>query len=154
MWLIVARFYTPYGLLQSLSKGLANWTWRIPAISGQRQLFCSEVQRKLANLSAFDNIQFMLIICFINEWHVIEVCLLSQSAPKKHNQEKKSPHTFAHLTNFSKMCRPCLIIIQSCYFYNRINKAFTCSYSVICTRDLDVLRAQRIIGFKKNLNYP
>ena len=24
---------------------------------------------------------------------------------------------------------------------------------VLCSRDLDVLRAQRIIGFKKNLNY-
>ena len=31
--------------------------------------------------------------------HVIGVCLHSQSASEKHNQEK-SPHTFAHFVNF------------------------------------------------------
>ena len=29
----------------------------------------------------------------------MEVCLLSQSAPEKHNQEKKKAHTFVHLVN-------------------------------------------------------
>ena len=33
--------------------------------------------------------------------HVIGVCLPSQSAPEKHNQEK-SPQTFAHCFKFSK----------------------------------------------------
>ena len=52
-------------------------------------------------------------------------------------------------------CRPCLIIIQSCYFDCRINKPFALSDPrlVICSRDLDVLHSQRIIGFF-NLNYP
>ena len=51
---------------------------------------------------------------------------------------------------YQKMC---LIIIQSCYFEYRINKPFACSRCVICvscsicSRDLDVLHAQRIIGF-------
>ena len=63
--------------------------------------------------------------------HVIGVCLPSQSVPKKHNQEK-SPQTFAHLVNFSEMCPPCLIIIQSCYCDYRINKPSTYSRCVIC----------------------
>ena len=32
----------------------------------------------------------------------------------------------------SWMCRPCLIIIKSCYFDHRINEPFTCSRCVIC----------------------
>ena len=35
--------------------------------------------------------------------HVIRVCLLSQSALEKHNQEK-SPQTFAHLVHLSNKC--------------------------------------------------
>ena len=46
--------------------------------------------------------------------------------------KKKSPETFAHLENFSKMCLPCLIIIRSCYFDYRLNKPFTYSRCVIC----------------------
>ena len=54
----------------------------------------------------------------------------SQSAPRKHNQEN-SPYTLVHLLN-SQMCRPCLIIIKSCYFDYRINKLLTCSRCSIC----------------------
>ena len=61
--------------------------------------------------------------------HVIGVCLLSQSEPEKHNKGKKGPHTFAHL---KQMCRPCLIIIQSCYFDCRINKPFAYSRCLVC----------------------
>ena len=46
--------------------------------------------------------------------------------------KQKWPHTFAQLANFSKTCLPWLIIIQSCYFYYRINKPFACSRCVIC----------------------
>ena len=59
--------------------------------------------------------------------HVIRVFLPSQPGSEKHNQEKKSPQTFAHLVNFSKICQPCLIIMQSCYFDYRINKTYTFS---------------------------
>ena len=31
-----------------------------------------------------------------------------------------------------KMCLPCLIIVQSCYFHYRINKPFACSRCLIC----------------------
>ena len=43
----------------------------------------------------------------------------------------KNHKTFAHLVYFSKMCLPCLIIIQSCFDY-RINKLFICSRCVLC----------------------
>ena len=33
---------------------------------------------------------------------------------------------------FQKMCLPCLIIVQSCYFHCRRNKLFKCSHCVIC----------------------
>ena len=39
-----------------------------------------------------------------------------------------------------KLCLPCLIIIQSCYFDYDLR-------FVLCSRDLDVPRAQRITGF-------
>ena len=41
-----------------------------------------------------------LLLCICG--HVIGVFLASQSASQKHNKEKKSPQTFAHLVNFSK----------------------------------------------------
>ena len=64
--------------------------------------------------------------------HVTRVCLPGQSAPEKHNEGNKSPQTFAHLVNFSKVCLPCFLIIQSCYLDCRINKSFACSRCVIC----------------------
>ena len=57
---------------------------------------------------------------------------LNQSLPsqpistQKAKSRKESPQTFA------KMCRPCLIITQSCYCDSRINKPFTCSRCLIC----------------------
>ena len=41
---------------------------------------------------------------------------ISANQHLKHTIKRKSPQTFAHLVNFSKMYLPCLIIIQSCYF--------------------------------------
>ena len=63
--------------------------------------------------------------------HVIRVCPPSQSASKKHNQEKKSIYLCAP-REFPKNCLPCLIIIQSCYFDCRISKLFSTSHCVIC----------------------
>ena len=88
-----------------------------------------------------DNRHFLGVICkaymelkdklftSLENNHVIGVCLLSQSEPEKHNKGKKGPHTFAHL---KQMCRPCLIIIQSCYFDCRINKPFAYSRCLVC----------------------
>ena len=49
------------------------------------------------------------------------------------------------------MFPPCLVIIQSCYFDYRINKYFICSRCeicfLLCSFSLQVLRAQRIVGF-------
>ena len=72
---------------------------------------------------------------------------------RKAQSRNKIPHTFAHLVNsLEQMSRPCLIISKSCYFEYRINKpfhVFSLLYLrfVFCSRDLDVLRAQRIMGF-------
>ena len=89
--------------------------------------------------------------------HVIRDCLASQSAHEKHNQEKKptnlcAPHWIPH-----NICLPCLIIMQYCSSDYGINKPFAytryviCVSCMLCSRDLDVLRAQRIMGF---LSYP
>ena len=71
---------------------------------------------------------------------------------------KKKPTNLCAPYEFIKqMCPPCLIIIQSCYFDYRILKQTFCLFSlldlcfVLCPLDLDVLRAQRIIG---SFNYP
>ena len=48
--------------------------------------------------------------------HVTRVYLPGQSAPEKHNEGNKSPQTFAHLMNFSKMCLPCFLIMQILLF--------------------------------------
>ena len=68
---------------------------------------------------------------------VLPYCLLLAMWPefacsaKQHPKstiKKKSPHTFAHLVNFSKeMCLPSLIIIKSSYISYRINKPLACS---------------------------
>ena len=67
---------------------------------------------------------------------------------------KKKPTNLCALREFlKKMCPPCLIIMQSCFFDYRINKPFIIMFLlrdlffVLCSRDLDVPRAQRIIGF-------
>ena len=73
---------------------------------------------------------------------MIRVSCPANQHPESTNQEK---------TALKQMCRPCLIIIRSCYFEYRANKPFTCSpldlRFVLCSRGLDVVRAQRIIGF-------
>ena len=82
---------------------------------------------------------------------MIGVYLLSQSAPEK--AVKKKAHKPLRTSRISQMYLPCFIIIQS-YFDYRINKLFAYSRRMICVlcSDLDVLYAQRIIGFF--LNYP
>ena len=84
---------------------------------------------------------------------------LLQSAPEKHNQgktknnknnNKKSTYLCAPREFLKQICRPCLIIIQSCYFDLRINKHMFSLLDLrfaLFSRDLGVLRAQRIIGF-------
>ena len=61
---------------------------------------------------------------------MIGVCLASQST--------KKAHTPLYLLNVSNMCQPCLIT----------RKCFICfmNLPVLCSRDLHVLRAQRIVG--------
>ena len=66
--------------------------------------------------------------------------------------KKKSPQTFAHLVNFSKNVsamfdnRTILLFWlydeQTFHMFSLRDLRF-----VLCSRDLDVLRAQRIIGF-------
>ena len=70
----------------------------------------------------------------------------SSARPISIRKHKKSPHTFAHLVNFSN------VVETSCYFDHRIKQTFhmfsLCDLRfVLCSRGLDVLRAQRIIGF-------
>ena len=73
---------------------------------------------------------------------MIGACLPNQSALEKHNQEK-SPQTFAHLVDVSAM-----------FDYRKINLSHLADLgSVLCSRDLDLLRAQRIIAFL-NFDYP
>ena len=82
---------------------------------------------------------------------MIEVCLLSQSAPGKHNQVK-SPQTFAHLVHFSNK-RVCHVYNHKIVLFGLQNKQTFHMFSlldlrfVLCSRDLDVLRAQRIMSF-------
>ena len=73
-------------------------------------------------------------------------------------KKKKSSHTFAHLVNFSKIVSSMFdnhtILLfwlwnkQTSRMFSLLNLCF-----VFCSLDLDVLCAQRIIGFF-NLNYP
>ena len=63
--------------------------------------------------------------------HVIGVCLSSQSAHENHNQEKKPTHLCAPREFLKKMCLPCLIITQSCYFHYRINTLRVLSLRVL-----------------------
>ena len=65
--------------------------------------------------------------------HVMGVYLLSQSATEKQSQENKELTNLCAPCEFLKKMRlPCLIIIQSCYFHNGINKSFACSRCVMC----------------------
>ena len=83
--------------------------------------------------------------------------LLAQPISTRKAQSSKNGHKPLRTSWVSpKTCPPCLTIIQSCYFDYRISKSFACSRCVIPLRDLcfvlcsvylDVLRAQRIMGF-------
>ena len=74
--------------------------------------------------------------------------LLSQSAPEKPTN-LCAPRVF-----LTKFCPPCLIIIQSCLFWLWNKQTFRIlspAWAAFRSHDLNVLRAQRIIGY---LNYP
>ena len=94
-------------------------------------------------------------------FHVMEFVCSANQHPKS-TGKKKSPQTFVHLD------LPCLIIIQSSYFdcshalvacaaselnpgivrmQRRLIISLRDLFFVLCSRDLDILRAQRIIGF-------
>ena len=74
--------------------------------------------------------------------HMIEVCLHSQSAPEKHNQEKK-PTNLCVLREFlEQMCRPCLIVVKSYFYFSQLPAAcsafcalFTWSRRTTCAKD-------------------
>ena len=63
-------------------------------------------------------------------WHPRDR-LPSQSASKTHNQEKKVQKPLRASWVSPKLCPPCLIIIQYCYFDSRISKPLICSCWVI-----------------------
>ena len=75
---------------------------------------------------------------------MIGICLPSQPTSEKHNQDKKEPTYLSFRTICQKMCPPCLIIIQSCYFYYGINKPFACSRCMNC-----VSRSVHVISKKQ-----
>ena len=65
------------------------------------------------------------------------VFLPSQSAPVKHNQGKKPTNLCALREFLKRMCLSCLRITILC----------VALHFMLCSRELHVLRAQRIIGF-------
>ena len=78
---------------------------------------------------------------------MFRVCLPSQISIRN-AQSRKKPTNLCAPRVFLQKKSAMLIIIQSCYCDYRISKPFTCSRCVICcSRDLDVQRAQRIMGF-------
>ena len=85
-----------------------------------------------------------------NNWQNISCdwsCQPSQSASEKHDQERKAHMplrpSWISFKKLKKMCLPCLLILQSCYFDYRTNTSFACSRCVICLScDLDELRAE------------
>ena len=71
--------------------------------------------------------------------------LAHQSVPKKHNKEKKPTNLSAPRVFLKPTCWPCLI--KSCYFDYRVNKPLCDLCFVLCSLDLNILHAQRVIGF-------
>ena len=78
--------------------------------------------------------------------NVISVWLLSQLAFEKHNQERKA-HDPLRTSWISPSHSFASAILSFCAYW--INKPFKLFYPyfVLCLNDLDVLRAQRIMGF-------
>ena len=87
---------------------------------------------------------------FADLLRVIGVCLLSQS--EKHNQEK-TPYTYAHLVNFSTnvsaMFDNHTMLMLLCLKNEQTFRMFSLRdlHFVLRSLHLEVLRAQRIIGF-------
>ena len=112
----------------------------------------------LANKTYARKFSITFCRCFLCYCHVIGICLPSQSASEKHNQEK-SPPVFAHLVNFSKNVST-MFDNHTISLFLLWDKQTFCMFSlrdlrfVLCSRDLDVLRTQRIIGFKKKSKLP
>ena len=110
--------------VRSLDWALAIiWTWKVTHFIAILGMFPFNCPCRCMGFS------LLLLLC--SNIHVIAVCLPSQSASRKHSQEK-SPQSFAHLVNFYKNMSARLIIIKSRYFDSRINIPFTCSRCVIC----------------------
>ena len=109
---------------------------------------CSSLKERDAQKVFTD---FLINLSF-RSFHVIGVCLSSQSAPeKKNNQNKKPTHLCAPHEFLPKKTH--LIIKQYILYFWLFNKQTFHMPSlrdlrfVFCSRDLDVRRAQRIIGF-------
>ena len=99
----------------------------------QREILLSDGRELFYFYSIFRLFECAFCQMCSSKKHVTRVCVLSQSAYEKHNQEK-SPQTFAHFVNFSEMCLPCFIITK--HFVYRINKPFTgsrCFIFVSCS---------------------
>ena len=67
-----------------------------------------------------------------NVWSFVRPAEVCGWKGKRENEEKKAHKDLHTLWIYQKMCLPCLIIVQSCYFVHGINKPFTCSCCVIC----------------------
>ena len=98
----------------------------------------------------------LLSECYIT-WTISSViasspCHWSVPSQQINTQKAQSRKKKAHIPPEYKMCTVCcLTIIQSCYFDYRINKPFALFSLrdlrfVLCSRDLDALRVQRIMG--------
>ena len=75
----------------------------------------------------------------------------------KSTTKKQKPTNLCAPPEFLRMCRPCLITIQSCYFENSIKKPSTCSRCLICVlRSVHVIstRIVRKGSWAFYLNYP
>ena len=94
-----------------------------------------------------------IYLCYLSciNNHGIVVCLPSQSASEKQSR-KKSPWAFAHFVNFSKNVSVTfdnhtilLFWLQNRQTFSILSLLDLCF--VLCSLDLNVLRAQRIMGF-------
>ena len=91
-------------------------------------------------------------LLFVDAVVCLFVCLHVSEHSDHHLYEYKIYQEWMHKvapTPITEMCRPCLIIIQSCHHMFSLRDP----HFVFCSRDLDVLRARRIMGFFY-LNYP
>ena len=85
-------------------------------------------------------------LLFVDAVVCLFVCLHVSEHSDHHLYEYKIYQEWMHKvapTPITEMCRPCLIIIQSCHHMFSLRDP----HFVFCSRDLDVLRARRITVF-------